>query len=252
MPKLNTNITPILHRLRFRKCNPEKPPEDNYRETQWQVGGNFVTPQGDLYILAWEAEFGGHLFENPIIDTDPKASDFDESHTERPNTVFVPRAYFHDSKDGENRGTCHTSDLSVVHPSNPKSQVFCQDAATATDLRYDDNSTHASESRTDIETSYDPMQQPPLRQNENLSPKQINDPTLQSIRETFLVSLESVKTTYALTLFQITQKLVDSDVCRILFQPLSCAILTLHFYSTQFFRTHIVLFFSIFEAYTYK
>ena len=42
--KLNTNKTQILHRIRLRKYNPEKPPEDNYQETQWQVYDNIVVP----------------------------------------------------------------------------------------------------------------------------------------------------------------------------------------------------------------
>ena len=67
--KLNTNKTQILHRIRLRKNNPEKPPEDNYQEARWQIDDNIVVPQGDLYIIAWEAEFGGHLFDIPIIYT---------------------------------------------------------------------------------------------------------------------------------------------------------------------------------------
>ena len=65
--KLNTNKTQIPHRIRLRKYNPEKPPEDNHQETQWQVDDNVVVPQDDLYKIAWEAEIGGHLFDIPII-----------------------------------------------------------------------------------------------------------------------------------------------------------------------------------------
>ena len=79
--KLNTNKTQILHRIRLRKHNPEKPPEDNYQEAQWQIDDNNIIPQDDLYTLAWEVEFGGHLFDFPIIYTDPNAIDFDESYT---------------------------------------------------------------------------------------------------------------------------------------------------------------------------
>ena len=46
--KLNTNKTQILHRIRLRKHNPEKPPEDNYSEAQWQTDDNIVVPQDDL------------------------------------------------------------------------------------------------------------------------------------------------------------------------------------------------------------
>ena len=50
--KLNTNKTQILHRIRLRKYNPEKPPEDNYQEAQWQIDDNIVVPQDDLYTIA--------------------------------------------------------------------------------------------------------------------------------------------------------------------------------------------------------
>ena len=72
----NTDKTQILHRIRFRKYNPEKPPED-YQEAQLQIDDNIVTPQDDLYTLAWEAVFEGHLFVIPIIYNDPNANDFD-------------------------------------------------------------------------------------------------------------------------------------------------------------------------------
>ena len=78
--KLKTNKTPILHRIRFRKYNPEKPPEDTYQETEWQIDDYIVVPHDDLYTLAWEAEVCGHLFDIPIIYTDPNAFVFDKSH----------------------------------------------------------------------------------------------------------------------------------------------------------------------------
>ena len=76
---LNTNKTQILHRNCLRTYIPEKL-EDNYQEAQWQIDDNIVFPQDDLYTLAWEAEFGGHLFDIPIIYTDTDAIDFDESY----------------------------------------------------------------------------------------------------------------------------------------------------------------------------
>ena len=103
--KLNTNKTQSLHRIRLRKYNPEKPPDDNYQGAQWQIEDNIVVPQDDLYTIAGEAEFGGHLFDIPIIYTDPNAIDFDDSHTQGPDTVIVPRSYFHDSSNGQNRET---------------------------------------------------------------------------------------------------------------------------------------------------
>ena len=90
--KLNTNKTQILYRIRLRKYNPAKLPEDNYQEIQWQVDDNIVVPQDDLYTIAREAEFGGHLFDIPIIFTDPNAIDSDDSHTQGPDTVIVPRS----------------------------------------------------------------------------------------------------------------------------------------------------------------
>ena len=71
MRKLNTNKTQILHRIRHRKYNPENPPEDSYQEAKWKIDENNVIPQDDLYKIAWEAEFGGHLFDIPIIYTVP-------------------------------------------------------------------------------------------------------------------------------------------------------------------------------------
>ena len=52
--KLNTNKTQILHRIRLRKYNREKPPEDNYQAAQWQIYDNIVVPQDDLYTIAWK------------------------------------------------------------------------------------------------------------------------------------------------------------------------------------------------------
>ena len=43
--KLNTNKTQILHRIRLRKYNPEKPPEDTYQEAQWQIDDNIIVPK---------------------------------------------------------------------------------------------------------------------------------------------------------------------------------------------------------------
>ena len=88
--KLNTNKTQILHRIRLRIFNLEKPPEDNHQEAQWQIDDNIIVPQDDLYTLAWEAEFAGHLLDIPITYTDPSAIHFDENYTAGPDTVIVP------------------------------------------------------------------------------------------------------------------------------------------------------------------
>ena len=132
--KLNTNKTQILHRIFLRKYNPEKPPEDNHQENQWQADDNVVVPEDDLYTVAWEAEFVGHLFEIPIIYTDASAIDFDDRHIQGPDTVIVPRFLFHDSSNGQNRETCPISDPSVPQTPNPKLNGQSKDIETATEL----------------------------------------------------------------------------------------------------------------------
>ena len=119
MRKLDTNKTQSLHKFRIRKkLTPKSTPENNYQAVQWQIDDKITIPQDDLYTLAWEVEIGGHLFDFPIIYTDPNPSDFDKSHTQGPDTAIVPRCYFHESSDGQNRETCPASDPSIVHPSN--------------------------------------------------------------------------------------------------------------------------------------
>ena len=184
MRKLNTNKTQILHRIRLRKYNPEKPPEDNYQEIQWPVDDNIVVPQDDLYTIAWEAEFGGHLFDIPIIYTDPNAIDFDDSHTQGPDTVIVPRPQFYDSSNGQNRETCPISDPPVPQNLTPKSNGQSQDIETTIDLTHNDNSKGTSEPSTDTETACEPMTQPPLEQSHTPSQVEINDPTTEVIPQT--------------------------------------------------------------------
>ena len=184
MRKLNTNKTQILHRIRLRKYNPEKPPEDNYQEVQWQIDDNIVVPQDDLYTIAWEAEFDGHLFGIPIIYTDPNAIDFDDSHTQGPNTVIVPRSYFHDSNNGQNKEICSISDPSAPQHLTPKSNGQSKDVETTTDLTENDNAKHIYESITDTENTCEPMTQPPLGQSDTPPTFEINDPTTEDIPQT--------------------------------------------------------------------
>ena len=179
--KLNTNKTQNLHRVRLRKYNPEKSPEDTYQEAQWEIDNNIVVPQDDLYNLAWEAEFGGHLFELPIFYTDPNAIDFDESYTQGPVTVIDPPSYFHGSSDGQNWETRPTSDTSVLLPSNPNSRGQNQDIETTMDLAHNDSSEQTPEPSTDIETAYEPMPQSPSRQSDNTSTLEINDCTTETV-----------------------------------------------------------------------
>ena len=184
--KLNTNKTQILHRIRLRKYNPEKPPEDNHQETQWQIDDNIVVPQDDLYTIAWEAEFGGHLFDIPITYTDPNAIDFDDSLTQGPDTFIVPRSYFHDSNNGQNRETCPIFDPPVPHTSTTKSNGQSQDIETTIDVAHNDKSRRTSEPSTDNETTCEPMTQPPLGHSDTPSTFEINDPTTEYIPQTEL------------------------------------------------------------------
>ena len=128
-------------------------------------------------------EFGGHLFDIPIIYTDPNAGEFDEKYTQGPDTVLVPSSYFHDSRDVQNRESCPTADPSVVHPSDPNFHGQSQDLETATDQHYNDNPTPASEPSAVVENTYKPMpmQQPPARQSDNPSTIETNDPYTKTI-----------------------------------------------------------------------
>ena len=131
--------------------------------------------------MAWKTEFGGHLFDVPIIYTDPNAIDFDDSHTQGPDTVIVPRSYFHDSNNIQNRETCPISDSPVPQNLKPKSNGQIQDIETAIDLTHNDNSKRTSEPNTDTETTCEPMTQPPIGQSDTPSKFEINDPTTEDI-----------------------------------------------------------------------
>ena len=179
--KLNTNKTQNLHRIRLRKYNPEKPPEDNHQETQWQVDDNIVVPQDDLYTIALEAEFGGHLFGIPILYTDPNAIDFDDSHTQGPDTVFVPRSYFHNSSNGQSREACLISDPSVPQKPNPKLNGQNKDIETTTDLTQNDYAKHIYESITDAEIKCKLVTQPPSTQSDTSSTLHSINPTAEKI-----------------------------------------------------------------------
>ena len=182
--KLNTNKTQILHRIHLSKYNLAKPPKDNYQEARWQIDDNIVVPQDDLYTIAWEAEFGGHLFDIPIIYTDHNAIDFDDSLTQGPNTVIIPRSYLHNSNNGQNRETCPISDPPVPQNLTPKSNGQSQDNETTIDLTHNDNSKRTPEPSTNTETACEPISQPPLGQTDTPSTFEINDPTTEDIPQT--------------------------------------------------------------------
>ena len=178
--KLNTNETQILHRICLRKYNPEKPPKDNHQETQWRIDDNIVVPQDELYTIAWEAEFGGHLFDIPIIYTDPNAIDFDESHTQGPDTVIVPRSYFQESSDSQNRERCPISDPTASQTPQPKLNDRSKDIETTTDLTQNDNAKHIYESITDAGITCKPVTQPPLKQSDTSSTLDSNNTTAEN------------------------------------------------------------------------
>ena len=177
MRKPVTNKTQILRRTRFRKHNPEAPPEDNYREAKWHSDDINIIRQDNLYTLAWEEGLGGQLFDLPNIYTDPNASDFDESETQGPDTFIVPSSYFHDPSDAQNWEDCPASHPSAVHLSNHTSHDNSQDLEITTDLRNIDSSKQKYVSNTDIETTYEPMQHPTSRQNDPPSTIEVNDAT---------------------------------------------------------------------------
>ena len=150
-------------------------------EATWQTDDNIVIPQNDLYTIAWEAEFGGHLFDIPIIYTDPNAIDFDENHTQGPDTVIVPRSYFHDSSDRQNGETRPISDSSVPQTLTSTANGQKQDIETSIDLTQNDSTKHIYESSTDAEITCKPVTQPPLTKNDTLSTLDDNIPTTESI-----------------------------------------------------------------------
>ena len=131
-----------------------------------------------------EAEFDGQLFDIPILYTDPNAIDFDDSQTQGPDTVIVPRSYFHDSNNGQNRETCPIFDPPVPHNSTHKSNGQSLEIETTIDLAHNDLSKRTSEPSTDTETTCEPMTQPPLVHSENPSTFEINDPTTENIPRT--------------------------------------------------------------------
>ena len=124
---------------------------------------------------------GGHLFDIPIIYTDPNAIDFDESYTQGPDTVIVPRSYFHDSSDGQNRETRPISNPSVPQLSKSKLNGQSQDIETTTDLAQNDNSEQTFEPSTDTETECEPIPQSTSKQVDAPPTLEINDPTNENI-----------------------------------------------------------------------
>ena len=57
VPKLNSNKTQILHRIRLRKYTPNTNIRDVRPEGNIQADDEIIIPQDDLYIISWETEF---------------------------------------------------------------------------------------------------------------------------------------------------------------------------------------------------
>ena len=54
VPRLNTNKTQILHRIRLKNVVPNQLLEDGYREERLQSDEEIIIPQDDIYIIPWE------------------------------------------------------------------------------------------------------------------------------------------------------------------------------------------------------
>ena len=84
--RINTNKTQILHRIRLKKFVPNQPLEDNFREQRLQPDEEIVIPQDDLYVIAWETDFGEQLVtrdNEPIPTSVPNG---EQPNAAQPNT----------------------------------------------------------------------------------------------------------------------------------------------------------------------
>ena len=80
--RINTNKTQILHRIRLKRFIPNQPLEDNFREQRLQPDEEIVIPQDDLYVIAWETDFGEQL-----VTRDSETIPTSVPNGERPNTA---------------------------------------------------------------------------------------------------------------------------------------------------------------------
>ena len=186
-----TNKTQTLHRIRRRKYSPKNLPADNYQSTQWQIDDSIIIPQAEICTLTCEASFGGHLFDIPIVYSDPNARDFDESHTQGLETASFPCAYLHNSSKGQNVETCPVSEPSKVHRSNTKAHCQNQDLETTTDLRIFESFKQTSQSNTDVDSACDLILYPPSRQSDPLRRSKLAILPPRIFRKTNLVILEA-------------------------------------------------------------
>ena len=115
--------------------------------------------------------------------TDTNAIDFDDSHTQGPVTVIVPRSNFHDSSNNQNRETRPISDPSVSQTPKTKLNGQSKDIETTTDLTQIDNAKHIYESITDAEITCKPVTQPPLTESDTSSTLDSNNPRAENTPE---------------------------------------------------------------------
>ena len=175
-----------------------------------------------------------------------------KSHAQGPDT-YCPASPIFMTQTLVKTKTFPASEPSVVHPSNPTSYGQIRDVETATDLHCNDSSKQTFDSRTDIETAYEPMQHPPLRQSDPPSAIEYNDPTTELFRKTNLVTLKAVKTNCALIIILTTHRHTDIDVCKSLFHPFLCVIfIRCFFFRFSIFSAHTSFSFHTFGAYAYK
>ena len=66
VPKIGTNKTQILHRMRLRQFTPRQPIQEiPVTQREWQSDPEVVITHDDLYAGAWECEY-----DEPIFDSD--------------------------------------------------------------------------------------------------------------------------------------------------------------------------------------
>ena len=87
----------------------------------------------------------------------------------------------HDSNNDQNLEIHLAFDPSTVKASNHKMNGQIQDLKTATILCFSNSPNQTSESSTDLETAYEPMQHPPTRHRDHPSTIEMNDPTAKEV-----------------------------------------------------------------------
>ena len=71
MPRLGTNKTQLLHRIRLRKFTSSAPLADNFvRETDWQKDESIAVTHDDLHAHTWDTSFGAIPFDTNLPDSE--------------------------------------------------------------------------------------------------------------------------------------------------------------------------------------